>query len=108
MIQIVSSKAPFTSPRVAFQAVIALGRADALRQRIGGLRTDFTSRLCGPNWPHVSRRLKPRCLLSSTKGPRLWNCGSAATWPQCERLTRNSKPYPNAWRGLRTKIHQPR
>ena len=30
MIQIESAKAPFTSPRVAFQAVTALGRADAM------------------------------------------------------------------------------
>jgi hypothetical protein len=30
MIQIGSAKAPFTSPRVAFQAVTALGRADAM------------------------------------------------------------------------------
>src|ERR1700756_1187561 len=30
MIQIESAKAPFTSPRIAFQAVTALGRADAM------------------------------------------------------------------------------
>jgi len=30
MIQIGSAKAPFTSPRVAFQAVTAFGRADAM------------------------------------------------------------------------------
>jgi hypothetical protein len=30
MIQIESAKAPFTSPRLAFQAVTALGRADAM------------------------------------------------------------------------------
>ncbi|MBV9268424.1 MAG: hypothetical protein JO061_19815, partial [Acidobacteriaceae bacterium] len=30
MIRIESAKAPFTSPRVAFQAVTALGRADAM------------------------------------------------------------------------------
>ena len=30
MIQIESTKAPFTSPRIAFQAVTALGRADAM------------------------------------------------------------------------------
>src|ERR1700692_3936503 len=30
MIQIESARAPFTSPRIAFQAVTALGRADAM------------------------------------------------------------------------------
>src|SRR5712671_850293 len=30
MIQIESAKAPFTSPHIAFQAVTALGRADAM------------------------------------------------------------------------------
>ena len=41
MIQIESAKAPFTSPRIAFQAVTALGRADAMGLLPAGERIEM-------------------------------------------------------------------
>lgn len=75
MIQIESAEAPFTSPRVAFQAVTALGRADAM----GLLPADeHIKRLDLPSFRKAVRHIHRagiarniRLDLTDTSGPNL-------------------------------------